>query len=197
MIHLDALPSLNWYVREPMEHPPELFTSRLVALRRVAPTDGSSLYAIARNAEVMRFMDWPMPVDPRDTEMHLEEAFGNWEAGSEYQWIVLERSSGECVGSIACRPKGHAVDFGYFLGRNYWGRGMARDAASTLIAWLFTQPEILRIWATVDTENIRSRRLLERLGLQLEGVMRMATVRPNIGGSPRDTAIYAHTRAGS
>jgi RimJ/RimL family protein N-acetyltransferase len=135
-----------------------------------------------------------MPVDPRDTTTHLEEAFANWEAGSEYQWIVLERSSGECAGSIAFRPKGHAVDFGYFLGRNYWGRGLACDAASTVIAWLSTQPEITRIWATVDSENVRSRRLLERLGLELEGMMRMATVRPNIGGPPRDTALYAYIR---
>jgi ribosomal-protein-alanine N-acetyltransferase len=87
-----------------------------------------------------------------------------------------------------------SADFGYFLDRSYWGRGYARDAGSTLLTWLAAQQEIVRVWATVDVENTRSRRLLERLGLRLEGVRPMATVRPNIGGAPRDTAVYARTQ---
>jgi RimJ/RimL family protein N-acetyltransferase len=137
-----------------------------------------------------------MPTDIRDTESHLQKVSADWEAGSEYQWVILERPSGECAGTISCRPKGHVADFGYFLDRNYWGKGIATSAASAVLTWLAAQPEIIRVWATVDVDNIRSRRLLERLGLQLEGVMRMATIRPNIGGPPRDTAIYAWTKRG-
>mgnify|MGYP001547799656 FL=1 len=144
--------------------------------------------------EVMRFMDWPMPTDPRDTEQHLRKSSADWDAGTEYQWIILARDSAECIGTISCRPKGRSADFGYFLDRKYWGRGLATDAASAVVAWLDAQPEIVRVWASTDVENVRSRRLLERLGLQLEGMLRMATVRPNIGGLPRDTAVYARTR---
>lgn len=180
-----------------MQPPPDTIDGDLIKLRRARPTDAQALYLAARDPEVMRFMDWPMPTDPRDTEAHLETLSGAWETGSEYQWIILERHSGKCAGSISCRPKGHAVDFGYFLARDCWGKGMAREAASAVLSWLATQPEIVRIWATVDADNIRSRRLLERLGLQLEGVMRMATVRPNIGGPPRDTAVYARIQVPS
>ena len=182
---------LSFSVRRHMQPPPDTIDGDLVKLRRATPADAQPLYLAARDPEVMRFMDWPMPTDPRDTELHLEKLFEAWENGSEYQWIILERDSGRCAGSISCRPRGHSVDFGYFLARDYWGKGMASEAASAVLSWLATQPEIVRIWATVDVDNVRSRRLLERLGLQLEGVMRMATVRPNIGGPPRDTAVYA------
>ena len=177
-----------------MQPPPETLTGRLVLLRRATPADAKCLYLAAANAEVMRFMDWPMPTDPGDTESHLREASADWDDGSEYQWVILERYSTECVGTISCRPKGHEADFGYFLGRKYWGRGLGTDAASVVVAWLETQPEITRIWATADAENVRSRRLLERLGLQLERVLPMATLRPNIGGPPRDTAVYARAK---
>jgi RimJ/RimL family protein N-acetyltransferase len=150
---------------------------------------------IASDPEVMRFMDWPMPIDASSTEAHLEGAYAAWDSGAEYQWVVLERHTGELVGTISFRPRGHAVDFGYFFARNYWGKGLAFDAASAVMSWFASRPEIVRIWATVDAENVRSRRLLERLGLQLEGVMRLASIRPNIGSLPRDTAIYAQTRA--
>jgi RimJ/RimL family protein N-acetyltransferase len=175
--------------------PPELITAALVTLRRAGPSDSSALYQVARDPEVMRFMDWPMPTDPKSTEAHLERAVVSWESGSEYQWVILERASAECVGTISCRPKGNSADFGYFLDRRYWGRSYAREAASAVLDWLNTQSEIARIWATVDTENARSRRLLERLGLRLECVLFRATVRPNIGLAPRDTAVYARTKA--
>src|SRR5215472_3276470 len=178
-----------------MQPPPETITTPLVVLRRAGPADGQALFQHARDPEVMRFMDWPMPSVPRETEAHLEDSVAEWEKGTEYQWIILERSTGECAGTIACRRKGHAADFGYFLGRQYWGRGLASEAGEAVVSWLAGQPEIQRIWATTDAENTRSRRLLERLGLQLEGVLRVATVRPNIGGPPRDTAIYARTRS--
>ena len=174
--------------------PPENITARSVLLRRAQPSDAQYLYLAARNADVVRFMDWPMPTDPRDTEAHLRQSSADWDAGSEYQWVILDRSSAECMGTISCRIKGHSADFGYFLGRNHWGKGLATDAASAVLAWLDTQSEIIRVWASADAENVRSRRLLERLGLQLEGVLRMATVRPNIGGLPRDTVIYARTK---
>jgi ribosomal-protein-alanine N-acetyltransferase len=173
-----------------MKPPSEIITAPLVVLRRVRPADAPSLYKVICDPEVMRFMDWPIPTHPSSTEAHLQDASGDWDMGSEFQWVVLERLTGELVGSISCRPNGHAADFGYFFGRSYWGKGLALDAASTVIDWLAAQPQIFRIWASVDAENTRSRRLLERLGLELEGVLRMATVRPNIGGPPRDTAIY-------
>lgn len=174
--------------------PPENIPARSVLLRRAQPTDAQCLYLAANNTDVMRFMDWPMPTDPKDTESHLRNSSADWDAGSEYQWVILDRNSAECVGTISCRPRGHSADFGYFLGRNHWGRGLATDAAWAILAWLDTQSEIIRVWASVDVENVRSRRLLERLGLHLEGVLHMATVRPNIGGLPRDTAIYARTK---
>jgi [ribosomal protein S5]-alanine N-acetyltransferase len=177
-----------------MQPPPANIAANLVSLRRARPTDAQALYLPARDPEVMRFMDWPMPTALRDTQLHLEKVAAAWETGSEYQWIILERHSGLCAGTISCRPRGHAADFGYFLGRDYWGKGLASDAASAVISWLAAQPEIIRIWATVDIENARSRRLLERLGLELEGVMRMATVRPNMRGPPRDTAVYARIK---
>ena len=60
--------------------------------------------------------------------------------------------------------------------------------------WLRRQPTVLRIWATTDADNTRSAAVLGKVGLQLEGVMRKATLRPNIGGGPRDTLLYASVK---
>ncbi|MGC4077309.1 MAG: GNAT family N-acetyltransferase [Rubrivivax sp.] len=180
---------------EAASRPPEhLELASGARLRRVALADTAALFAAADDAEVMRHLDWPRPTGPQDVAHHLAEAVRDWDAGREFQWVIVEGRDGAVVGTISCRPRGHEADFGYFLARGAWGRGLAFEAAVAVLAWLRSQPQILRIRATADVDNLRSRRLLERLGLELEGVMRRATRRPNLGGGPRDTTLYAWVR---
>ena len=53
--------------------------------------------------------------------------------------------------------------------------------------WLRRQVSIVRIVATTDAANSASAAVLQKVGLQREGVMRKATVRPNFDGAPKDT----------
>ncbi|MBE0549463.1 MAG: GNAT family N-acetyltransferase [Rubrivivax sp.] len=174
-----------------MRTPPELIDGVLVRLRRATPEDAPALFLAAASPDVMKYMEWAAQASDAETRTHLEGATQRWADGTEYQWIVEERSTGNLAGTISCRPSAHAADFGYFLARSHWRRGLAHKAGTLVVSWLKAQPEILRIWATADAENIRSHKVLERLGLQREGVLRMATYRPNIGGQPRDTVVYA------
>jgi ribosomal-protein-alanine N-acetyltransferase len=174
-----------------MPHPPSLIQGKRVRLRRSVPSDAEAVFAVAADAEVMRFMDWRAHRDIHETQVFFSGVSERWESGAEYHWIIEEALTARFVGCIACRIKGHAADFGYFLARPAWGDGFATEAASLVVDLLKAQPKVLRIWATTDFENARSAKLLEGLGLEREGLLRMATYRPNIGGLPRDTKVYA------
>ncbi len=163
-------------------------------LRRSTPADAPWTYRAAHDAEVMRFMDWPAHRGEADARIYLDGCAARWDAGTEFHWIIERKPGADAIGAIACRPKGHAVDFGYFLARPHWGQGLGGEAAQLLVGWLQRQREVLRIWATADAENARSAAVLLKAGLQREGVMRKASVRPNIGGAPRDTALFAWVR---
>jgi len=174
---------------------PEAIVGAQLRLRRSTPADAQAVFDAAGDAEVMRYMDWPAHRSVADARVYLDGCAGRWASGAEYHWIIEGRAGGPLLGCMACRVKGHAADFGYFLARSAWGRGVATEAGALLIGWLERQPSILRIWATTDVDNLRSTKVLEKLGLQREGVLRMATWRPNIGGLPRDTAVYARCKA--
>jgi ribosomal-protein-alanine N-acetyltransferase len=173
---------------------PEVIPRTLISLRHIAIADAPTLFAAADHPDVMKYMDWAHPKSVSDTLTHLQKADTAWAEATEFQWAILDRITDELVGTISCRPKAHAADFGYFLSRNHWGKGYATDAVRQVVELLFAQTEIIRVWATADAENNSSRRVLERAGLRLEGFMRMATLRPNLGGPPRDTALYARCR---
>ena len=57
--------------------------------------------------------------------------------------------------------------------------------------WLESESGIQRIWATCDVENLASARVLEKLGLVREGLLRRLTVRPNISELPRDAWMFS------
>lgn len=174
-----------------MKIPPETIEGALVRLRRATPEDAHALFLAAASPDVMKYMTWPAQASDSETRSHLEGAEQRWIDRTEYQWIIEERSTNSLTGTISFRPAAHAADLGYFLAKSYWSKGFASEAATLVVNWLKAQPEVSRIWATADAENIRSHAVLERLGLIREGVLRMATYRPNIGGEPRDTALYA------
>jgi RimJ/RimL family protein N-acetyltransferase len=177
-----------------LRDPPVVIEGVRLRLRRSTPLDAVATFRAAADAEVMKYLDWPAHRSEADARAYLEGCAQRWQTGTEYHWIVEAKPAGEPVGSIACRVQGHAADFGVLLARDAWGRGYGTQAAELLVGWLKRQGEIVRIWATTDVDNARSLRVLEKLGLQREGVMRKAAVRPQLPGGPRDTALYAWVR---
>jgi ribosomal-protein-alanine N-acetyltransferase len=57
--------------------------------------------------------------------------------------------------------------------------------------WLLKQPDIYRVFATCDVENPASARVMEKVGMQCEGILRKYIVHPNISNGPRDSYMYA------
>jgi [ribosomal protein S5]-alanine N-acetyltransferase len=176
-----------------MTHVPVLIEGARLRLRRARPADAASLFALVDDTEVMRYMDWPRAASEAETRRHLEGAEQRWAAGSEHQYLVVLKADERVVGSIAFRPHGFAADFGYLVGRAHWGRGYATEAAQLLLGWLQRQGH-LRVWATCDADNAASAAVLRKAGLQFEGRLRRATLRPQLGPAPRDTLMFAWVR---
>jgi ribosomal-protein-alanine N-acetyltransferase len=57
---------------------------------------------------------------------------------------------------------------GYAISRAHWGKGVAPEAASAAIAWGFETFQLSKVWASTDAQNVRSCRVLEKLGMQHE-----------------------------
>jgi len=68
------------------------------------------------------------------------------------------------------------------------------EAAQALVEWALSQPEIYRVWAVCDVQNTASTKVLEKLGMRREGVLRRWIIHPNIDVVPRDCYCYAITK---
>jgi ribosomal-protein-alanine N-acetyltransferase len=177
-----------------MKAPDVLETSRL-RLRPPRVEDAPAIFeGWAQDAAVTRYLRWGPHRTVADTRRFLEEAQRAHAHGVEIVWLVEDRGDARLLGSIALRPDGHRVELGYALARHAWGRGLATEAAGALTDWALAQPEIYRVWAVCDVENVASARVLEKIGMQREGLLRRWSVHPTIGPEPRDAWCYARVR---
>jgi ribosomal-protein-alanine N-acetyltransferase len=77
---------------------------------------------------------------------------------------------------------------GYWLAQPYWGRGIISAAAVQICAQAFEELDIIRIFAEPFAYNAASRKVLEKAGFVLEGVMKQAAVK---NGQVIDYCMYA------
>jgi RimJ/RimL family protein N-acetyltransferase len=173
---------------------PEVFTTDRLVLRRPSLSDTADIHEYASDPEVTRYMDWRTHTDIRESVEFLEACALRWESRQEFCWVVTIRPGTRVVGAVACRVRGHAVDFGYVLNRQCWGQGYATEAAGVIAVWAISLPGVYRVWATCDGENLASVRVLEKIGLSREGLMRCCVIRPNLSEKPRDNVVFARVK---
>lgn len=143
---------------------------RLVALYE---RDIPALFKVFSDPEVMRYWLTPPMRDQREAVEYLEQIHEGFRTKTLFQWGV--NLDGTIIGTCTL----FQLDFihrrgeiGYALARAYWGRGLARDALTALLEFVFTRLGLHRIEADVDPRNENSIRLLERLGFRREGCQR-------------------------
>ena len=84
------------------------------------------------------------------------------------------------------------AEIGYWLGENYWGKGIATEALKQTVDYVFkTFPEIVRIWAAVFEYNKPSMRVLEKAGFEFEGIRKKGAVK---NGLVIDEYVYVKFR---
>ena len=103
--------------------------------------------------------------------------------------------AGEAVGGIGftLQPDvGHrSAEIGYWLGEEFWGRGITTDALRAVTEYAFAKFDVCRIFAHVFEWNGASARVLEKAGYTLEGRLRKSVTK---NGQTIDQLMYAVIR---
>jgi RimJ/RimL family protein N-acetyltransferase len=138
-------------------------TARLkLSLAREA--DHENLIALERDPEVMRFLNGGRPAP--DGVAAEDAGFLTPHGGEDDVWAAVETGSAAFAGWFSLRRVGEGVgELGFRLRRDAWGRGLATEGASALVAKGFADMGLARIVATTMAVNRGSRRVLEKAGL--------------------------------
>jgi RimJ/RimL family protein N-acetyltransferase len=147
---------------------PELRTSRLL-LRRWRAGDLDEFAAINADPAVMGH--FPSMMSREGTAGMIEHFETDFERDGYGIWAVEVVATGSLAGFVglhpvsAAMPFAPAVEVGWRLGREHWSQGIAREAAEASLDYGFGALGLEEIVAFTTVGNLRSRRLMERLGM--------------------------------
>ena len=153
---------------------PTLETERLI-LRKVNPDDAEDVFDYASEPDVARFVPWEVHRSLEDSREFINCVLKQYEAGKPAPWAIVWKENGKMIGTIdyvAWYPGHFRAEFGFILSKAYWGKGIAPEAARKVMDFGFERMGLNRIEAECMAENIRSQRVLQKLGMRLEGVFR-------------------------
>jgi [ribosomal protein S5]-alanine N-acetyltransferase len=149
---------------------PILRTARLT-LRPFTPEDAPAVQRLASAYEIaLNTMSIPHP--------YPEGAAAEWiarhdEDFAEERIVHWAIDDGEVTGAMGLILKGDAIaELGYWIGLPYWGRGYTTEAAEAVMRWGFEEKKLHRIFAAFFSRNPASGRVMQKLGMTLEGTLR-------------------------
>lgn len=144
-------------------------TERLV-VRDLTDDDAPALHEIHRRDEVMRWLDRTLSTGADDELARLARWRSLGGDGFGFFGIAL-RSTGELIGVLVLKPFDDLphIDLGWRLHADRWGRGYATEAARGAVDYAFGTLGLDELAAATLPENLRSRAVMERLGMTWSG----------------------------
>lgn len=152
-----------------------------IVLRPWQKEDAQALAAIANNRKVWdNVRDYfPTPYTVLDAEQWLESIRT---IHPVQNFAILYQ--GRIAGNIGIVPKNDVyrmnVEIGYFIGEEFWGKGIATEATRLLVEYIEQEFNVVRIYAEVFETNKASMRVLQKNGFYLEGIRRKAVIKNGV-----------------
>ena len=150
----------------------EIVTERLV-LRLLAREDVPAFAAYRSDPQVARYQSWDTSYSTEDGErlVAAQRGVGFGDPGPWVQVAAVDRATGALCGDCAVRvatDQPRTAEVGVTFAPASQGRGLATEALGAVLARLFEQHDIHRVYARADDRNVPVQRLLEKLGFRCE-----------------------------
>ena len=141
-----------------------LETERLV-LRSLVPEDYQAAFRWCGDPDVARYVVYPVYTRAEDVKAWIESL--DPDDPDDFDTGIVLKATGELIGSggISYDPDTDLWTIGYNLRKDQWGIGYAVEMIRALLEYAGTQREVRGIQGTFATENYRSRRVMEKLGM--------------------------------
>lgn len=142
-------------------------------LREFVLSDAKSLAKYANNKNIGRFLRFlPFPYTEEDGEEFITQTINRDKQKQDIEAIVVD---GEVIGTIGlfvgsdvyCKT----AEIGYWIGEEFWGKGIMTTAVKQMCAKGFKNYDIVRIYAHIFSVNTASARVLEKCSFKFEGTL--------------------------
>ncbi|MCL2371852.1 MAG: GNAT family N-acetyltransferase [Defluviitaleaceae bacterium] len=167
-------------------------TDRLI-LRGWRLEDADDFFEYARHPEVGPNGGWP-PHGSREESLKVIQYF----IDDDDIWAIVLKETGKVIGSVGLHKDSKRVgisvrELGFVVSADYWGQGIATEAAKRAVKYAFEDMELALVSTYHKSFNDRARRVVEKCGFTREGMLRQGSKRYD--GLVFDAVCYSILRA--
>ena len=166
-------------------------TERLI-LRKFKLSDANDMFKnYASQSKVTKYLSWETHSNIDVTKNYLESVVLPDYEKKTYRWAIEFKETSEvigCIDVVHIYENRMCGELGYVLGEKFWNKGIMTEAGKAVVKYLFEEG-FRRIEAMHNVDNPASGRVMQKIGMQFEGVMRKS--RMSNKGALVDCALYA------
>ena len=148
-------------------------TTERLLIRSFTDDDADDFHARRDDPEVAKYQNWvtPYPREVADEIVASVAAMAGPTPGEWWMAIVEDRHTGDVYGDLALHlsDDGHTAEVGYTFDSGHWGNGYAVESLDSLVAFLFEELDVTRVFGMLHPDNPASAMVLERTGFRFEG----------------------------
>jgi RimJ/RimL family protein N-acetyltransferase len=159
----------------PTLFPSNVETARLM-LRMPELADAGAFMRIVWDPEVVEQKQVTLLQPPGGLDVALKntgDMLRQWEFRGYGQWSVVEKATDDVIGIVGFyhpqRPW-PGVDLGWVIQRSRWGHGLATEAATAALEWIWQQTQVDRVVSLIAPDDVRSVRVATKIGQRFDRV---------------------------
>ena len=172
---------------------PELHSKRLV-YKIIAPENAQDMYEYSCREETTRYLLWTPHTSISQTQRYIKLLSKKYENGAFWDFGLTFRDTGKFIGTCGITSfdeEKNSIEIGYVLSPDFWGMGLATEAAKTVMTYCFETFGVDSIFAKFLEGNNASMRVMQKLGMTLEGIYRNSMY---VKGEYKTVHVYEITR---
>lgn len=169
---------------------PVLETERTL-LRPLTYDDLDDMYSYCSVPAVAEFTTWEAHQSKEDTKGFIDFVMNRYEVDKLGPWGIEDKQTKRLIGScnyLGCDSNSMRVELGYVLSDQYWNQGIMTEVVSKIIQFGFEEVGLERIQARCMVDNTGSAKVMEKVGMKFEGVLRNYM---KVKNELRDLKMYA------
>ena len=153
---------------------PDVHTPRLI-LRKMRLSDADDMFAYARDPDLSRYLVWTPHASVDESRGFLAYVASRYAAGLMEDWGIEHRATQRFIGTAGYffwdEPHRRA-EMHYCLSKDFWGQGLMTETITAIITFGFERMGLHRVEAKCFPDNAGSEKVLRKVGMQYEGLMR-------------------------
>lgn len=153
---------------------PRIETERLI-LRKLSINDVDDIFEYASLPDVTTFLIWYPHQNKQDSDNFIKFTLEQFQKEISFIWGIEVKEDKKIIGTIDLRnwnAGNKCGEVGYVIAPQYWNRGLASEAMKAVINFGFKILQLNRIESHCEGENIGSWKVMEKCGMQFEGILR-------------------------